>query len=600
MKRTSIRFRLMVLMICLTTLPVITVTWIATNDTRRSVEKEIINANDSRMIWADQYLNDLIQRIDSLFYSLQINQSLMAALDEMDRQDRGAQFRTQIYIRDTLTAAFLANSQKVDELTLYFHSIQKTFSVNFATSGKISVIDIRNGPWNRMQHSPAYMYFKQSGDDIYAFHSINRFEDRKLLGGLSVRINRKVWDEVSAILRSEPESSVFLMNDEGEMLSGSTVLKSFNAIRAQIHKLDSENPGVIFNRTKDYLYFMKRIGDGQLTIVKAIPVKTITRSARSTIQAGILTGTLFAVISILLSILVSLRISGPIVSLARTMKVVKINDFEMKSVQNRDEIGQLETAYNSMMQRIKELIEEEYQKNIELKNAQLMAMQAQINPHFLNNTLNLIGGMALSKKVPEIYRITRVIGNLLRYSISTTDDIVTLEEELKHMRNYLFIQEQRFAGRCTVAVTVDETVLDSRLPKFTLQPVVENAFEHGLHGKEGAWKVEIRVRRIRSRICLMVKDQGVGIPTEQLRRLRAELQGGPAQKESRKPEDGPKKRKGIGLRNVAARLKLQFGETYGVRIFSRPGVGTLVLMVLPVFQQEGGADVSRVREGINH
>ena len=96
MKRTSIRFRLMVLMICLTTLPVITVTWIATNDTRRSVEKEIINANDSRMIWADQYLNDLIQRIDSLFYSLQINQSLMAALDEMDRQDRGAQFRTVI------------------------------------------------------------------------------------------------------------------------------------------------------------------------------------------------------------------------------------------------------------------------------------------------------------------------------------------------------------------------------------------------------------------------------------------------------------------------------------------------------------------------
>ncbi|MCL4516315.1 MAG: sensor histidine kinase [Firmicutes bacterium] len=591
MKRTSIRLRLMVLMICLTTLPVITVTWIATNNTRNSVEKEIINANNSRMMWADQYLNELIQQIDILFYTLQINQQLMASLNDIDIPDVKVQFRTQNYIRNTLASAFYANSRKVDNLTLYIHSNRKAFSVNFVSSGMISSLDIRNGAWSRMRNMPINMYFKQSGNGIYAFHSINRFEDRKLLGGLSVRINRDVWEEVSGILKSESESSVFLINDEGEMLSGSTKTEGSNEIQAQLRSLDLQHSELEFRKTKSYFYFMKRVGDGQLAIVKAIPLKTITQSARATITAGILTGSLFAAVSVLLSILVSLRISRPIVSLARTMRTATIHNFEMKPVQSRDEIGLLERGYNSMMQRIKKLIEDEYQKNIELKNAQLMALQAQINPHFLNNTLHLIGGMALSKNAPEIYRITWVIGDLLRYSISTEGDMVPLEDELKHMQNYIFIQEHRFAGRCTVTVSMDETVLDSKLPKFTIQPIVENAFEHGLQQKEGAWKVEIRIKRIGNRIGIMVKDDGVGLAEERLRQVRAELQGGLAIKGDWTGPDGSRKRRGIGLRNVNARLKFQFGNGYGARIFSKPKAGTLVLLVLPVSKEEDGADV---------
>lgn len=591
MKRTSIRLRLMVLMTCLTTLPVLTVTWFAANNTRNSVEKEIINANISRMMWADQYLNELIQQINSLFYTLQINQQLMDGLNNIDSPDIGIQFRTLKYTRDTLTSVFHANSRKVDGLTLYVHSNQKAFSVNFASSGMVSLLNIRNGPWSRMLSMPVNMYFKQSGNGIYAFHSINRFEDRKLLGGLSVRINRKVWEEVSDILKSESESFVFLINDEGELLSGSTITESSSEIQAQLRSLDLQYSGLEFRRTKSYFYFMKRVGDGQLSVVKAIPLETITQSARATITAGILTGSLFAAVSIPLSILASLRISWPIVSLAKTMKMAQIHDFEMKAVQSRDEIGLLERGYNSMMQRIKELVEVEYQRDIELKNAQLMALQTQINPHFLNNTLHLIGGMALSKNVPEIYQLTRVVGDLLRYSISTEGNTVSLEDELKHMRNYMFIQEHRFTGRCTLMVSVDETVLDSKLPKFSLQPIVENAFEHGLQRKEGSWEVEIRVKRIGNRIGFMVKDNGVGLAKERLGQVRAELQGGLSVKANCTGPDGPRKRKGIGLKNVDARLKLQFGDKYGVRIFSRPGAGTLVALVLPVSKRKVEKDV---------
>ena len=591
MKRTSIRLRLMVLMICLTTLPVITVTWIATNNTQKSVEKEIINANISRIMWSEQYLNELIQQIQSLFYTLQTNKQLINGLNDIDSPDVGIQFRTQKYTMDTLYSVFCANYRKVNDLTLYIHSNQKAFSVSFATSVTVSLLDIRNGAWSRILDKPMDMYFKQCGNGIYVFHSLNRYEDQKLLGGLSVCINREVWQQVSDILKSESESSVFLINDEGEMLSGSTETESSSEIQAQLRSLDLQHSELEFRRTKSYFYFMKRVGDGQLTVVKTIPLETITKSVYATITAGILTGSLFAAVSVLLAILVSLWVSRPIVSLARTMRMAQIQNFEMKPVQSRDEIGLLEQGYNSMMQRIKELIKDEYQKNIELKNAQLMALQAQINPHFLNNTLNLIGGMALSKNAPEIYQITRVIGDLLRYSISTEGDMVSLGDELKHMQNYIFIQEHRFVGRCTVMVSMDETVLDSKLPKFTLQPIVENAFEHGLQHKEGDWKVKIVIRCIGNRIGIMVKDNGIGITGERIKQVRAELQSGLSIMTDRTETNGAGKRRGIGLRNVNARLKLQFGNGYGARIFSKPGAGTLIVLVLPVTKGEAGDNV---------
>jgi Predicted signal transduction protein with a C-terminal ATPase domain len=574
-------------MICLTTLPVMTVTWIATKNTINSVEKEIISANNSRMMWADQYLSELIQQIDLMFYSLQLNQQLMNSLTE-DSKDIGVQLKTNKYIRDTLNSAFYANSRKVDDLTLYNHSGMKAFLTSYVNTGTKFSLDIQSGSWSRLLDEPIKMYFKQSGNGINAFHGIYRFPDQKLLGGISVRINTEVWKEVGNILKSEADSLVFFINDEGEMLSGSNAIGESSEILEQLGNMKLEKSNSEFHKTENFFYFMKRVEDGELMVVKVIPIETVTNSARATVTAGLLTGSIFAAISILLSILVSLRISRPIVSLAKTMRTMHISDFQVKPVQSNDEIGLLEHGYNSMMQRIKELIEDEYQKNIELKNAQLVALQAQINPHFLNNTLHMIGGMALSKNAPEIYQITRTIGELLRYSISTEGDMVLLKDELNHMKNYIFIQEHRFAGRCTIDFSVDEAVLESRLPKFTLQPIVENAFEHGLQKKEGKWSVEIRIKPIgNSRIGIIVMDNGIGIDEELLNQVRMELRNGLSIMTDRTGTAGPKKRKGIGLRNVNARLKLHFGDRYRAQIFSKPGVGTIVVLKVPLIKGEG-------------
>lgn len=587
MKRTSLRVRLLVIMICLTTLPVLTVTTIATYNTRQSVEKEMINANNSRMQWADQYLDELIEQLDTLFYTLQINPQLMAGLTGTDSPDISVQYRSLNNIREAITSQFYTNSRKVDELTLYMHDQLKAISVDFVNSGSVSPLDICEGPWSRLPYGPVNMYFKQNGSGIYAYHGINRFEDHRLLGGIGVRINQEVWEEVSHILQSEDESSVFLLNDEGELLSGSSISESSGDIGRRLQNLAVSEHELEFRQEDGYFFFMKKVADGQLTVVKAIPLSTVAKSARPTIAAGFLTGGLFMIASILLSILFSMRITRPIVSLAVSMRKAHVSNFEQHSVQSRDEIGLLERGYNSMMERIRELIEVEYRQELEVKNAQLLALQAQINPHFLNNTLQLIGGMALSRNADDIYNITRVIGDLLRYSISNEGGLVKLEEELKHVRNYVFIQENRFLGRCSVVIEADEFSRASLLPRFTLQPLVENAFEHGLQPQRGHWKLLIRIRTVGSRTVFMVKDEGVGMTPERLEEIRAALRGNVTMLADPRAGELPRRRKGIGLHNVHSRLVLQFGEKYGMRIYSKDGAGTLVVIQWPA-AAEGG------------
>ncbi len=574
----------MILMICLTTLPVLTVTWIATLNTRESVKKEIVNANMSRMLWAEQYLGELTAQVESAFITLQINENLMSGMEKADSADPAVQSRSQNEIRTALTAVLYSNSRRFEQLTIYASDKKLAYSVDFSGSGVLFPMVIEGGSWARMQEGPVNLYFEPSDDGIYAYHSINRFADRRMLGGLSVRIDDEIWKEANGILLSENESSVYLLNDKAELLtlagaSGDGVPADIAGMAAQIESFESQPR---FYKTDNFFYFVKKVDDGELAIVKAIPISAVQQSANSTIRAGILTGLLFAVASMLLSVLVSLRISRPIVRLAKKMRMADPNQLAYTAVNTRDEIGLLERGYNSLVQRVKELIEHEYQREIDVKNAQLAALQAQINPHFLNNTLHMIGGMALAKQAPEIYQVTKVIGDLLRYSISEGEELVSLNDEIKHMSNYLYIQQQRFAGRCHAHLDIRYDGPGIRLPKFTLQPLVENAFEHGLQRKEGNWRLDIRIAKAGSRAVFQIRDGGAGMTRERLSRIRSDLLGRADEPPPPAENDGPKRRRGIGLKNVDSRLRLRYGNRYRIRMFSAEGAGTLIAIAFPL------------------
>ena len=216
-----------------------------------------------------------------------------------------------------------------------------------------------------------------------------------------------------------------------------------------------------------------------------------------------------------------------------------------------------------------------YEREILLKQANLATLQGQINPHFLYNTLECIRGMALLEDAEDVADIAWSLSNFFRYSISGNSDIVTLKDELENVRNYIKIQQYRFKDRFSLEIFNEPEVKDVILPKLTLQPVVENAILHGLSDVMSGGTVSVTARRIQSNVQIMVSDNGCGMTPEQLEFMCSKIRDG-------KPERGEgSHHTGIGMQNVDKRLKLHFGQEYGISIYSCEGLGTDVEILIP-------------------
>ena len=227
------------------------------------------------------------------------------------------------------------------------------------------------------------------------------------------------------------------------------------------------------------------------------------------------------------------------------------------------------------------------------KQAEYLALQNQINPHFLYNTLEAIRADALIAGVDQIADTTEALATFFRYTITDVERLVTLSDELENVEDYFTIQKFRFGdGMALDEHTVlqelelnDEELLSARMPRLVLQPLVENAVAHGLEEKTGEGTVKVVVESSRNVLYIYVKDDGVGMDTEQMEKLNEIFS---AQNRTRKRfGDGRNRKGGIALPNVNSRIKLLFGEDYGLHVFSSEGMGTEIRMLLPLIYDDG-------------
>lgn len=222
-----------------------------------------------------------------------------------------------------------------------------------------------------------------------------------------------------------------------------------------------------------------------------------------------------------------------------------------------------------------------YAAELLAKQAELEALQSQINPHFLYNTLESIRGRALVEGCEDVAEMAEALAALFRYSISQKGDLVTLEEELHNLGNYFLIQQYRFHNKFEVRYAIeDPELLSALLPRMSLQPLVENAIYHGLETKIGKGIVMIKVTEYREKIEIAIEDNGSGIDDERLKQLNLWLSQGLM------PKEAEGARIGIALLNVNKRIALYFGEIYGLRIYSTLGYGTDVRLTIPKNKKE--------------
>lgn len=221
-------------------------------------------------------------------------------------------------------------------------------------------------------------------------------------------------------------------------------------------------------------------------------------------------------------------------------------DMQMES-DDRDEIGMLYRGFGSMMKRIRTLINEVYLSKITQKEAELKALQAQINPHFLFNTLNAGAQLAMMEEADRTYDYVQNVAEFFRYNVKKGNETVTVREEIELVDNYIYILNVRFSGEIHYKKQIDEGVLSVRMPGMILQPIVENCINHGIREMEGRGKIWLSVYQEDDFVCISVKDNGRGISTENIEKI---LNG------SYRQEKHPGSSNGIGMDNVIARLKL--------------------------------------------
>ncbi len=283
-----------------------------------------------------------------------------------------------------------------------------------------------------------------------------------------------------------------------------------------------------------------------------------------------------AVISLLISMALGRRISRPIVDVSEKLAEIAKGDANLEArldVPSGDEVGQLAGYYNTFVAKLRDLQEMERRGvEVRLKDTQMNALQAQINPHFLHNTLETIRYMIKlrDERAPEMIRL---LAELFRISLGKENNIVTIRRELEHIDLYMALQSLRYGGRFNLKKDVDPGILDLYTVKFILQPLVENSIHHGFEPRDSPGTVHISGFRDGERITLKVSDNGVGIEPEKLEDVNRRLSGGVSGGH-------------IGLKNVHERIQLHFGESYGLRVSILPRGGTGVELELPALEWE--------------
>ena len=273
---------------------------------------------------------------------------------------------------------------------------------------------------------------------------------------------------------------------------------------------------------------------------------------------------------------VSKSLSRPLEDMTKTVKRIQAGETHLRMENlKEDEAGELGKSFNNMLDQIEGLIAREYENKLLLNHAQYQALQAQINPHFLYNTLDTMGSIAEIDGCDQVSALCQSLAELFRYSLNMKKPFSTVSQEMVHLKNYIYIMNIRMQNQIQYTFDINDTILNDELPRISIQPLVENAINHGLKNYKGEKKIYICACPEEQNLVITVEDNGVGMSEERIRELFEES-----------PDQGDK-RDSIGILNIHKRMRLLFGEQYGVKIESTPGKGTRVILTVPRKKQGG-------------
>lgn len=390
---------------------------------------------------------------------------------------------------------------------------------------------------------------------------------RDFLGVLYINCSQEIFslDTVNVL----PEATEFVIKRENEILYKS-------------NPFDWENSSETNKESHKIEYNQEIAGEG-VTLTAVFDKAGLAADFRVTLSLMLFALVVFLILFIVLAYFLARYLTEPITVLSHIMAHPREKNRAVESpyMNRTDEIGTLYNQYQTMLEENNHYIKSEYENKMILMDTQMKALESQINAHFLYNTLEAINSLAEIEGAEDISVMALALGDMFRYSIKTKGALVTLEKELAHVKNFVAIQQIRFDNGFRFEMDVPEELYSCRILKLILQPLVENALYHGLLHCNAGSSIYLSARKENKIIYFTVKDDGVGMASETLEQLQKLLE--------EKPKFGELSQhanESIGLKNINARIRLYYGEDYGLSVKSEQGCGTTVQIKIPELAEE--------------
>lgn len=381
-------------------------------------------------------------------------------------------------------------------------------------------------------------------------------------------------EDISKIYKSKllsHSSDFFIMDEEKNIVSaldktklGTRLEKKYDDSRLNSNSKGYFNADIDGRKFIVTYYNLSRTG---WKLVNLVPLHELSEDTKVIQNITLYAVTVSFALCLLVIVLFSLKVLSPLKQIRKSMKHLENENFNVTiDVRGNDEIALLGQSFNKMSKRLGELINEVYAVQIKQKEAELKALQSQINPHFLYNTLDTIYWMCRIEKANESSNLVQALSKLFRLSLNSGNEFTTVKNEVEHLNFYITIQEKRFKDMIGFNIKVSEEALKCKVVKLILQPLVENAIHHGIEKKGTKGRVEINIYRKEDTLFYVVSDDGAGADEAELNSLLAKVEEG---------------NRGFGIKNVNDRIKIYFGNDYGIQFRTSPGEGTTVIVTQP-------------------
>lgn len=581
--------KLIITYLLLTVIPMALIGYVSYWQYNRSIEDQVgkyiprilSQANDN----IDRKLDEL-QNLSELIYN---SNEVVSILGKTSPQSQSRNLQDKFTVEGYLSRTYLSGNYS-DVLGVFISSNDRIFQkANLGYSsfdpGSFPVGQELNfrGKVNIILPFDAGLRFDGAVPYLLIVKPIKDFDNRKTLGTMYIAVTMKFIESVLSELANEDSAALWIMDMNGKI----------------IYHTESERIGGIYDdarlfpitdgsfkkmtSSKSELFSISRSASTSWTLAYHIPMEKLTAQTDRLRDLMIPAFVLFVAVTGVISVLLAWNFTRPLIQLRRLMVNVQMGNFQvdMQIRSREDEIGMLAHRFNAMVKEIRALIQENYQIEIKQKEAQLYALQFQINPHFMYNTLETISMAVEQGERETAVEMVSLLGRMMRFSLSNKRRTVPISEELQHVEDFLQIQKYRFEDALEYVIHCSIAAGNYGTLKFILQPIVENSIKYGLEHRQKVY-IELAIDEVRDEngkavsIRFSIRDNGIGMDADRLQQVRLMLSDTQfMQRDS-----------GVGLLNVHSRIVMEYGESYGMSINSEKEKGTMTVLEIPVLPME--------------